>query len=74
MEKPSVRTRVSFTVGVRELGGDVGDLAGSSTKVGSGEHPAAATVAVGPRRSQRRNGPEAFDLVLRPLASGETRR
>jgi ornithine carbamoyltransferase len=40
MEKPSVRTRVSFTVGVRELGGDVVDLAGSSTKVGSGEHPA----------------------------------
>lgn len=38
-EKPSVRTRVSFTVGVRELGGDVVELSGGTTKVGKGEHP-----------------------------------
>ncbi len=39
-EKPSVRTRVSFTVGVRELGGDVVELGGQNTKVGVGEDPA----------------------------------
>jgi ornithine carbamoyltransferase len=39
MEKPSVRTRVSFTVGIRELGGDVVELGGTQTKVGKGEHP-----------------------------------
>ena len=39
MEKPSVRTRISFTVGVRELGGDVVELVGGQTKLGSGEHP-----------------------------------
>lgn len=39
MAKPSVRTRVSFTVGVRELGGDIVELGGQTTKVGSGEHP-----------------------------------
>lgn len=39
MEKPSVRTRISFSVGVRELGGDVVELTGGQTKVGSGEHP-----------------------------------
>ncbi len=38
-EKPSVRTRVSFTVGVRELGGDVVELGPQNTKVGHGEHP-----------------------------------
>lgn len=36
-EKPSVRTRVSFTVGVHELGGQVVELGGSNTKVGKGE-------------------------------------
>lgn len=36
-EKPSVRTRVSFTVGVHELGGHVVELTGSNTKVGKGE-------------------------------------
>lgn len=39
LEKPSVRTRVSFAVGARELGGDVVEIPGSQTKVGSGEHP-----------------------------------
>ncbi len=39
LEKPSVRTRISFTVGVRELGGDVIELVGSQTKLGSGEDP-----------------------------------
>jgi ornithine carbamoyltransferase len=37
-EKPSVRTRVSFTLAVRELGGDVVELGGQTTKVGKGEH------------------------------------
>ena len=36
-EKPSVRTRVSFTVGVQELGGQVVELAASNTKLGKGE-------------------------------------
>lgn len=36
-EKPSVRTRVSFTVGIQELGGRVVELTGSNTKVGKGE-------------------------------------
>ena len=36
-EKPSVRTRTSFTIGVRELGGDVVELSGANTKVGKGE-------------------------------------
>jgi ornithine carbamoyltransferase len=39
-EKPSVRTRVSFTVGVQELGGQVVELSPSTTKVGKGEDPA----------------------------------
>lgn len=38
-EKPSVRTRVSFTVGVHELGGHVVELGASNTKVGKGEEP-----------------------------------
>lgn len=39
-EKPSVRTRVSFTVGVHELGGTVVELSGANTKVGKGEDAA----------------------------------
>lgn len=39
-EKPSVRTRVSFTVGVHELGGHVVELTGTNTKVGKGEDAA----------------------------------
>lgn len=39
-EKPSVRTRVSFTVGVHELGGEVVELTGQNTKVGKGEDAA----------------------------------
>lgn len=37
-EKPSVRTRTSFTVAVHELGGHVIELGSSNTKVGKGEH------------------------------------
>ena len=37
-EKPSVRTRVSFTVAVHELGGQVIELGGTNTKIGKGEH------------------------------------
>ena len=37
-EKPSVRTRTSFTVAVQELGGHVIELSSGSTKVGKGEH------------------------------------
>lgn len=36
-EKPSVRTRVSFTVGVHELGGHPVELSSANTKVGKGE-------------------------------------
>lgn len=36
-EKPSVRTRTSFTVGVHELGGHVVELSGANTKLGKGE-------------------------------------
>lgn len=36
-EKPSVRTRVSFTIGVSELGGNAVELTGTNTKVGKGE-------------------------------------
>ncbi len=39
-EKPSVRTRVSFTVGVQELGGQVVELAAANTKLGQGEEVA----------------------------------
>lgn len=35
--KPSLRTRVSFTVAVRRLGGDVIEVGGHNTKLGSGE-------------------------------------
>ncbi|MEM1024013.1 MAG: ornithine carbamoyltransferase [Myxococcota bacterium] len=38
-EKPSVRTRVSFTVGIQELGGRVVELSSATTKVGRGEDP-----------------------------------
>src|SRR5687767_12752329 len=38
-EKPSVRTRVSFTVAVHELGGHVVELGPSNTKIGKGEDP-----------------------------------
>lgn len=37
-EKPSVRTRTSFTVGAHELGAHVVELGGHNTKVGKGEH------------------------------------
>lgn len=37
-EKPSVRTRVSFTVGVQELGGQIVELSATNTKLGKGEH------------------------------------
>lgn len=36
-EKPSVRTRISFTVGVHELGGQVVELTAGNTKLGHGE-------------------------------------
>jgi ornithine carbamoyltransferase len=36
-EKPSTRTRVSFEVGVRQLGGDVVVLSGKETQLGRGE-------------------------------------
>jgi ornithine carbamoyltransferase len=39
-EIPSTRTRVSFEVGVRQLGGDVVVLAGKDTQLGRGESPA----------------------------------
>lgn len=37
-EKPSVRTRTSFTVAVQEMGGHVVELSSGTTKVGKGEH------------------------------------
>jgi ornithine carbamoyltransferase len=39
-EIPSTRTRVSFEVGMRQLGGDVVVLAGKDTQLGRGESPA----------------------------------
>ena len=36
-EKPSTRTRVSFEVGMRQLGGDVVMLSGKETQLGRGE-------------------------------------
>lgn len=37
MQKPSLRTRVSFTVAVRRLGGDVIEVGSHNTKLGKGE-------------------------------------
>ncbi len=37
MTKPSLRTRTSFTVAVRRLGGDIIEVSGSNTKLGKGE-------------------------------------
>ncbi|MBS0559732.1 MAG: ornithine carbamoyltransferase [Proteobacteria bacterium] len=39
-EKPSTRTRVSFEVGMRQLGGEVVVLSGKETQLGRGESPA----------------------------------
>ena len=39
-EKPSTRTRVSFEVGIKQLGGEVVTLAGKDTQLGRGETPA----------------------------------
>jgi ornithine carbamoyltransferase len=39
-EKPSTRTRVSFEVGMRQLGGDVVVLTGKDMQLGRGESPA----------------------------------
>lgn len=36
-QKPSLRTRVSFTVAIRRLGGDVVEVGSHNTKLGSGE-------------------------------------
>src|SRR6202521_6481785 len=36
-ERPSTRTRVSFEVGMRQLGGDVIMLSGKETQIGRGE-------------------------------------
>lgn len=46
-EKPSVRTRTSFTVGTHELGGHVVELGSSNTKVGKGEDIADFAKVVG---------------------------
>jgi ornithine carbamoyltransferase len=37
MAKPSLRTRVSFTVAIRRLGGDTIEVGGHNTKLGKGE-------------------------------------
>ena len=46
-EKPSVRTRTSFTIGVHELGGQVVELGSHNTKVGKGEEIADFASVIG---------------------------
>jgi ornithine carbamoyltransferase len=46
-EKPSVRTRVSFTVATHELGGHVVELGSSNTKIGRGEDLADFATVIG---------------------------
>ncbi len=46
-EKPSVRTRTSFTIGVHELGGHVVELGSNNTKVGKGEEVADFASVIG---------------------------
>src|SRR5688500_9299005 len=46
-EKPSVRTRTSFTIGVHELGGHVVELGSHNTKVGKGEEIADFAAVIG---------------------------